>query len=481
MKRLRLTPVTNLPLRPSTLKLLQSRGFDTVEELHEAKASGVSQLAADLGVSGGEAVRIFREVVGVAESSSLSSLSAGASASAASATSGSTSTLAGHNLLLSTAAPSLHPRPKTASQLLEEHAAGASSGTDSQGQHQNANGAGPINRHIVTFCRELDQLLGGGVALNELTEFAGAPGLGKTQLAMQLAVTARLPLNWGGVEGETLYVDSEGSFSPERCWSMAEALVSHIRSVHRKRRRDVEVPEWFTPRAILDGIHVIRVHDLAAQTATLLSLEERLRQPKAPGGCVRLVVVDSVAFHVRASALMALEKTSTTTLSSRQQHQKQRSLLVALASHLNQVASRHTVAVVATNQMTTVKACGSTAHPSSSSAAPASDSFTLVPALGEAWAHAVSNRLVLHQPSHHPSDGAVAAWNAATAPAQPQQQQRRTCQLVKSPRLPSGAADLVILEAGIRGVSHVATSSSSSGGTAGRPQQQQHRPPPAPS
>jgi RAD51-like protein 2 len=475
MKRLRLTPITNLPLRPSTLKLLQSKGFDTVEELHEAKASGVSQLAADLGVSGGEAVRIFREVVGAAVDPSLPGA---ATAAITAASVGSTSAPAGHStsLPLWTAAPSTvraHARPKTASQLLEEQASGACSGADNQ-EGGGAAGGGAMNRHIVTFCRELDQLLGGGVALGELTELAGAPGLGKTQLAMQLAVTARLPQSWGGVEGETLYVDSEGSFSPERCWSMAESLVSHIRSVHRKRRRDVEVPPWFTPRAILEGIHVIRVHDEAAQTATLLSLEERLKQRP---GRIRLVVVDSVAFHVRASALMAMETSSaTTTQSSRQQHQKQRALLVSQASHLNLVAARHNVAVVATNQMTTVKAYSQQQHgtfPSSttnlSAASPGPDSFTLVPALGEAWAHAVSTRLVLHQPSHNPSS--VTTGRTTT------QQQRRACQLVKSPRLPSGVADFAVLEAGIRGVSHVAASSNAA---SGRQQPQQH-PPPAPS
>jgi hypothetical protein len=31
-------------------------------------------------------------------------------------------------------------------------------------------------RHIITFCSEMDAMLGGGVALGEVTEFCGAPG-----------------------------------------------------------------------------------------------------------------------------------------------------------------------------------------------------------------------------------------------------------------------------------------------------------------
>ena len=35
---------------------------------------------------------------------------------------------------------------------------------------------------IVTFCARVDEMMGGGVALGKVTEFCGAPGLGKTQI-----------------------------------------------------------------------------------------------------------------------------------------------------------------------------------------------------------------------------------------------------------------------------------------------------------
>jgi predicted ATP-dependent serine protease len=37
-------------------------------------------------------------------------------------------------------------------------------------------------KRIMTFCKELDDLLGGGVACGHVTEFVGVPGVGKTQL-----------------------------------------------------------------------------------------------------------------------------------------------------------------------------------------------------------------------------------------------------------------------------------------------------------
>ena len=35
---------------------------------------------------------------------------------------------------------------------------------------------------IVTFCERLDDMLGGGVPTGKITEFCGAPGIGKTQI-----------------------------------------------------------------------------------------------------------------------------------------------------------------------------------------------------------------------------------------------------------------------------------------------------------
>ena len=37
-------------------------------------------------------------------------------------------------------------------------------------------------RRIITFCSDLDSILGGGIAQGQLTEFCGVPGVGKTQL-----------------------------------------------------------------------------------------------------------------------------------------------------------------------------------------------------------------------------------------------------------------------------------------------------------
>lgn len=83
-----------------------------------------------------------------------------------------------------------------------------------------------------TFCRSLDQLLGGGGAgLGEVLEISGPPGVGKTQLLMQLAVSCTLPVMLGGLGGSCLYIDTEGSFVPERFYQIVSAAVSIVNKV----------------------------------------------------------------------------------------------------------------------------------------------------------------------------------------------------------------------------------------------------------
>lgn len=77
---------------------------------------------------------------------------------------------------------------------------------------------------VTTGSKALDDLLGGGVETQSITEVFGAYGSAKTQLAHQLAVNVQLPEERGGLEGNVLYIDSENSFRPERIKQMAEAL-----------------------------------------------------------------------------------------------------------------------------------------------------------------------------------------------------------------------------------------------------------------
>ena len=114
-------------------------------------------------------------------------------------------------------------------------------------------------------------MLGGGVALGEVTELCGVPGIGKTQMGIQLAVDAFLPSAFGGPEGHAVYIDTEGSFMVERVKDIATAFVSHIRRMAGMRNEDKlrAAAEQLTVEYILGHINYFRVHDYAEQVAVI--------------------------------------------------------------------------------------------------------------------------------------------------------------------------------------------------------------------
>ncbi|KAL7575913.1 hypothetical protein ACA910_000713 [Epithemia clementina (nom. ined.)] len=443
----------DLPLRPSTQALLQEHGFTgTCRELLQAvsRGGGMVNLAAELGgIAPVVAARIYREV------QSALSLLHFPQQSQQSQPTGSRFDMS----LSQTSAAAL---------LSQKSRSNSSRGTPPGGPSSSSSSSSGTNRCIVTFSRQVDQLLGGGIRLGEVTELAGAPGSGKTQLAMQLAVNAQLPVDFGGVAGSTIYIDAEGSFAPTRCWDMATALVQHVRQGHERRLRRYrqlqlqqqqacsnpnnnvaippppprEVPLWFTAPQILQRIHVHRVYDVAAQTAVLYNLQDRLEQQQQNNNnnnnnnasClpIRLVVVDSIAFHYRVST-----GGTSGDFVTRTRH------LTNLAHRLSQLAVQYNVAIVTINQMTTKRIPSNNNNNSNNSSNQSPHQQVLVPALGVAWAHAVSTRILLQKnptPSHHQQQQQP-----------PQCQQQYSCHLTKSACYPSGTAHFQICQDGIRG------------------------------
>ncbi|XP_062870282.1 DNA repair protein RAD51 homolog 3 isoform X2 [Trichomycterus rosablanca] len=219
---------------------------------------------------------------------------------------------------------------------------------------------------IVTFCSELDAALGGGVAVGRSTEICGVPGIGKTQLCLQLAVDVQIPACFGGLGGKALFIDTEGSFVVQRVVDMAEAAVEHcaLLAEDEEQRRALED---FTLEKILSGVFLVRCRDYVDLLAEVYLLPDFLK--KHPE--VQLVVIDSIAFPFRHDFEDLSQRTR---------------LLNGFSQQLIQLAAQRSIAVVLTNQMTTKIADGQS---------------KLVPALGESWGHAATHRLLLHW------DGAV--------------------------------------------------------------------------
>ena len=307
------TRLASLPLPPSVLQRLALAGYETRADLDGLTPD---ELGVDLGIEASSATLLLRTVRGEC-------VSAGGGG------------------------PWLMPRD--ALSMYEEERA---------------------EQRISTCAGELDRLLAGGVQLQKLSEFSGVPGVGKTQLAMQLALAVQLPEALNGLDGDTIYIDTEGSFFAPRCLAMAESLLAQIQdevSRHGSPEQRAEVGALVKSgaRAMLGRIHYYRVHDLAEQLAVCHVLPEAIGEiarnaPGRPGRCVRLVVVDSIAFHVRASTELT--------------YAKRLQLVGQMAQLLSHAARRSPCAVVLINQVTTrVNEVLGTSG--------------LVPALGEAWAH----------------------------------------------------------------------------------------------
>jgi len=77
-----------------------------------------------------------------------------------------------------------------------------------------------LNR-LTSGSQNLDDLLLGGFEPGAVTELYGEYRTGKTQICHQLCVNVQLSYENGGLEGNALYIDTEGTFRPERLIQMA--------------------------------------------------------------------------------------------------------------------------------------------------------------------------------------------------------------------------------------------------------------------
>lgn len=170
-------------------------------------------------------------------------------------------------------------------------------------------------KRITTGAEEFDEILGGGVETQAITEFYGEYGSAKTQISHQLSVNVQLPEEEKGLDRGVVYIDTEDTFIPERIEQMAEA-------------------NGQDPEEVLENIHVARAFN---------SDHQMLLADEAQDICQRedigLIVVDSLTAQFRSDYVGRGE------LAKRQQK---------LNRHMNtllRLANAHNAAVVVTNQV----------------------------------------------------------------------------------------------------------------------------------
>lgn len=170
---------------------------------------------------------------------------------------------------------------------------------------------------ITTGSTELNKLLGKGVETRAITEAFGEFGSGKSQIGFQLAINVQLPVEQGGLNGDVVFIDTEGTFRPERIVQIAQA-------------------KGLEPAEILKRLHHARAHSSDHQMLLAEKIEDLIQKQ---GLNIKLVVVDSI------TSLFRSEFIGRGTLADRQQK---------INRHLHtlqKLADKYNLAIYITNQV----------------------------------------------------------------------------------------------------------------------------------
>src|SRR5215212_3146702 len=166
-----------------------------------------------------------------------------------------------------------------------------------------------------TGSNALDELLLGGIETQAVTEFYGEFGSGKSQICHTLSAIAPQPREAGGLNGGIIYIDTEGTFRPERLNQIARA-------------RDLE------PSHVLKNVAVCKVYNSSHLELIIKDLGKYISDFNA-----KLVVIDSIISLHRA------EFAGRGTLADRQQR------LNNMLHKLVRLTEIYNIAIVITNQV----------------------------------------------------------------------------------------------------------------------------------
>lgn len=132
---------------------------------------------------------------------------------------------------------------------------------------------------LTTGSKSMDELLGGGLETQTITEFFGEYGSGKSQMCHQLCVNVQLPPEQGGLGGGALYIDTENTFRTERIVQMAK----HLGLDPEEASRNIILAEAYT------------------SDHQMFLLENADKVIKENG--LRLIIIDSLTSHFRSEYL----------------------------------------------------------------------------------------------------------------------------------------------------------------------------------
>lgn len=134
-------------------------------------------------------------------------------------------------------------------------------------------------QRITTGSKAVDELVGGGLETQTITEFYGEYGVGKSILCHQLAVNVTLPEERGGINAAALYLDTENTFRPEWIPRMAEPL-------------------GLDPKEVAEKIIYCEAYNSDHQILLLEKADKVIKENN-----IRLIIVDSLTAHFRSEYL----------------------------------------------------------------------------------------------------------------------------------------------------------------------------------
>ena len=189
-------------------------------------------------------------------------------------------------------------------------------------------------RTFTTGCVGLDSFLGGGVPTQGLTEICGESGAGKTQLCMQLLLTAQRSTRLHGLGGKTLFLSCEGQFPIRRLQEMAH----HVAAAESNSETSAESIEART-KDLIGNVLITHIEDAEELMDVMtVTLPMELRR-----GLVKLVIVDSITAVCRGHYDNSISGLT-----------ERADVLISLAAYMKQMSHQYECAFVVVNQ---VSAC----------------------------------------------------------------------------------------------------------------------------
>lgn len=168
-----------------------------------------------------------------------------------------------------------------------------------------------------TGSSDFDNLLGGGIQTMSITEVFGEFRTGKTQLCLTMCITVQLNEENGGCNGKVAFIDTEGTFRPERL-------------------REIAPRFGIDPIKALDNVIFARAYNSEHQNDLLTNLSMKFSEEP---GAYKLLIVDSII------SLFRTDFSGRGELGERQQKLNQ------FLARLMRIAEEFNIAILITNQM----------------------------------------------------------------------------------------------------------------------------------